>query len=219
LFHILNRHETGKLQTYWLHLKDVKRASSSVNEDNQTNDVVATPPSSMSSISSSDQEKANAQAQRMVGWAVDILSQLLKQIVATRNASLINNAGDIEVYAATLDSLEQVIGRKGITVHEEVTEFVPLPKFDPALAERVDDFNTITLDAAVVDQLRLYVSDVAGMYRDNPFHNMEHATHVTMSISKLLGRIVSADVAPGEKDYGQGHILARLHDRTYGITS
>lgn len=40
-----------------------------------------------------------------------------------------------------------------------------------------------------------------------------------MSISKLLGRIVAADVAPGEKDYGQGHILARLHDRTYGITS
>jgi hypothetical protein len=57
------------------------------------------------------------------------------------------------------------------------------------------------------------------MYRDNPFHNFEHASHVTMSVSKLLSRIVAADVAPGEKNHGQGKILLHMHDRTYGITS
>ena len=57
------------------------------------------------------------------------------------------------------------------------------------------------------------------MYRDNPFHNFEHASHVTMSVSKLLSRIVAADVAPGEKSDGQTKILQNMHERTYGLTS
>jgi hypothetical protein len=44
----------------------------------------------------------------------------------------------------------------------------------------------------VLDQLEDYVSAVASMYRDNPFHNFEHASHVVMS-SWLLSRIVAPD--------------------------
>jgi hypothetical protein len=56
---------------------------------------------------------------------------------------------------------------------------------------------------------------VASMYRDNPFHNFEHASHVVMSVVKLLSRIVVPDI--GEE---KGKDMAStLHDHTYGITS
>lgn len=57
------------------------------------------------------------------------------------------------------------------------------------------------------------------MYRENPFHNFEHASHVTMSVVKLLSRIVAhSDIAVGG-DTGAMTLASSLHDHTYGITS
>lgn len=36
-------------------------------------------------------------------------------------------------------------------------------------------------------------------YRNNPFHNFEHASHVTMSVVKLLSRIVAPDLDQGRR--------------------
>jgi len=48
------------------------------------------------------------------------------------------------------------------------------------------------------------------------FHNFEHASHVTMSVTKLLARIV----APDTSNLGEEKMNARgLYDHTYGITS
>jgi hypothetical protein len=66
----------------------------------------------------------------------------------------------------------------------------------------------------VIDELRSYVSTLAGMYLENPFHNFEHASHVTMSVVKLLSRIVAPNIHIEDDD-----IEAALHDKTYGITS
>jgi hypothetical protein len=57
-----------------------------------------------------------------------------------------------------------------------------------------------------------YVTAIASMYRNNPFHNFEHASHVTMSVTKLLSRIV----APDSLDANVG---TTMHDYAYGITS
>jgi len=58
------------------------------------------------------------------------------------------------------------------------------------------------------------------MYRNNPFHNFEHASHVTMSVVKLLSRIVAPDVTLlSKKDTGSRDMASTLHDHTYGITS
>eukprot|EP00980_Cylindrotheca_fusiformis_P001621 scaffold366_cov54-Cylindrotheca_fusiformis.AAC.2 len=35
------------------------------------------------------------------------------------------------------------------------------------------------------------------MYPHNPFHNFEHASHVTASVKKLLARIVNVDDGNG----------------------
>jgi class 3 adenylate cyclase len=50
-----------------------------------------------------------------------------------------------------------------------------------------------TIEPEAVSQLQSYVTGIATMYRDNPFHNFEHASHVTMSVTKLLSRVVGTD--------------------------
>ena len=59
-----------------------------------------------------------------------------------------------------------------------------------------------------MNQLRRYVSSIASLYHDNDFHNFEHASHVTLSVTKLLGRICD-----------RGQLDDDGHDQTYGISS
>jgi len=103
---------------------------------------------------------------------------------------------------------------KGTTPLDEVVEIVELPdREDGGL--HVDP-NTIELDSAMVQLIHDYVASLAAMYRDNSFHSFEHASHVTMSVAKLLSRIV----APSDMDFTDGNqASASLHDHTYGITS
>jgi len=66
---------------------------------------------------------------------------------------------------------------------------------------------------------------VASTYHDNPFHNFEHACHVTMSVSKFLKRIVTPEIDLEElsnlqdKDKIAQQIASHLHDYTHGLTS
>jgi hypothetical protein len=50
----------------------------------------------------------------------------------------------------------------------------------------------VELSPTVADQLHDYVQEIASMYRDNPFHNYEHASHVTLSMEKMLSRVMEA---------------------------
>lgn len=53
------------------------------------------------------------------------------------------------------------------------------------------------------------------------FHNFEHASHVVMSVTKLLARIVAPDRVIDEElgESFHGNLASTLHDHTYGITS
>ena len=56
-------------------------------------------------------------------------------------------------------------------------------------------------------------------YNDNPFHSFEHASHVTMSVTKLMSRIVAPSHVLDSCDEDKQDLAATLHDHTYGITS
>ena len=59
-------------------------------------------------------------------------------------------------------------------------------------------------------------------YRDNAFHNFEHASHVTQSVSKLLARIIAPSELIDSFESSKGEkreLFSSLHDHTYGITS
>lgn len=132
------------------------------------------------------------------------------------------------------------------TVIDEVKEIITLPKLDLKLAKAQEEADSIDLNETVVNELSEYVSNIAAMYRDNHFHNFEvriflasiffnhtvshefylsfqHASHVTMSVVKLLSRIVAPsdllDEEVDKKKKGTRVSISVLHDHTYGITS
>jgi hypothetical protein len=85
----------------------------------------------------------------------------------------------------------------GQTVIDEVKEIITLPRFNAEASIKEVDLDAVLLGPNVLGQLRFYISTVASMYKDNPFHSFEHASHVTMSVIKLLSRIV----APSDIEY------------------
>ena len=108
----------------------------------------------------------------------------------------------------------------GATCLDEVKEVITMPTFDAKTATAMGRRVRVELDHQVICELREYVGVIASMYRDNPFHNFQHACHVTMSVSKLLKRIVAPDMSPEEIDrIKEGEWASHLHDFTHGITS
>lgn len=58
------------------------------------------------------------------------------------------------------------------------------------------------------------------MYRENSFHNFQHASHVTQSVVKLLSRVVTADSIDYDgMCYTEKAGAHQLHQYTFGITS
>ena len=181
----------GALQTYWLKIgQDRGEKGSSLT-------------ASISTLDDLDQE--SKKTDRLVAWSSDLLIELLQEVANRREATK----------AATTFRLEK---ESSLRVHkakmplDEVREIITLPKFDVDVAEaQKKKMDQVQLDPVVKEEVRDYMQTIASRYRDNPFHNFSHACHVSMSVVKLLSRIVAPD-----------HIEASdksLHDHTYGITS
>jgi hypothetical protein len=194
----------GELQTYWLKLKNdapISALADSGPVDKQlelqaTPTVVSTLP---------------AKQKRIVDWNVDILQRFLKNIVNHRQVLGVQpDAADrMRVAERNLKNPNQM-------VLDEVQDVIMLPKYDAKVAPKHDEIQSVEIDPAVISQLRNYVHTITLMYCDNPFHNYEHASHVTMSCVKFLSRMVGPDIETTD-DY---NIAAKsFHDHTYGITS
>jgi hypothetical protein len=114
------------------------------------------------------------------------------------------------------------IPQEGKICLDEVIEAIALPKFDSKAATGTSNHHLVQISPSVVSALRKYVSIIASTYRDNPFHNFEHACHVTMSVDKLLKRIVAPDLTRDELERvgkSSGELASCLHDYTHGINS
>jgi hypothetical protein len=96
---------------------------------------------------------------------------------------------------------------------DDVQEIIALPEFDVTVNHQIVDAADIVIPPVVVEQLEAYVTWVASMYKSNPFHSFDHASHVVMSVIKLMSRIV----APTDQHMNDN--AATLHDHTYGITT
>ena len=201
------------------------------------------------SYDTTDNGELSPKLRRLVDWISGMMIPLLKQIVAHRNAAkaaLETNTGtgnhtnkknaviiemiktktrsnsmDTRSRSNSLDrgvlSFENVTGEQ---VLDEVQEIITLPKFDPEVAKLQGPIEDIELPEIVVTQLRNLVEQLALLYHDdNPFHNFEHASHVTMSVTKLLSRIVAPDDVVYNDSSSPQDYDSKVHDHTYGITS
>ena len=190
----------GEMQTFWLETNLKSLTSSNAPQSD----------SGGPDLSADDHEATigypvvSAKVSRLIDWNVQVLRQILRQIAARRGATPSCGLQPIEPHA-----------RGSAAVLEEVKEIIMLPEFNAQATDYQADFDSIQLSEAAEAQLYDFVSTVSSLYHDNPFHNFEHASHVTMSVAKLMARIV----APSDMDFGEGEFASSLHDHTYGITS
>mmetsp|Transcript_94 Transcript_94/g.267 ORF Transcript_94/g.267 Transcript_94/m.267 type:complete len:1155 (-) Transcript_94:417-3881(-) len=216
--HLVQAKGKGELETFWLEIND-------------RNGPVSTTSGSDGTDIWGDAEVTDNKTDRLIDWQVDVFTRLLKQVVARRNvvkesSSLRNVAEEVLLWEA----------KKGTTPLSEVKEIITLPEFDASASRVEEDPENIDLGDDVMQQLRSFISTLALMYRKNGFHNFEHACHVTMSVTKLLSRIVmpsdlnyaegsSVSSAERQSDSGSNdtnlkrNIASTLHDHTYGINS
>lgn len=152
------------MTTFWLEIKSVEFSSHSGSGTERSEDFVA------SNCQYLVDGKLSPKVLRLVNWNVEILSRLLVQIVARRRATK-------NELMAKLTMNEEAVDRKlraGKMVIHEVEEIITLPKYD-AEAAKASENHTIQLGESVVSQLRELVLEIAQSYKDNPFHNFEHA--------------------------------------------
>jgi len=149
---------------------------------------------------------------RVADWVVEMLGKLLKEMQAKREVTGIKPDS-----LATMEFMEnQTHAEHGgsmnftnDTVIDEVVCVLKLPVYAANVVHPSSSSSgkvAAELGQDVLDELQDYVYSIASMYNKHPFHNFEHASHVSMSCIKLLNRI-----AAREEDYQDGT------DHTYGI--
>mmetsp|Transcript_41802 Transcript_41802/g.100699 ORF Transcript_41802/g.100699 Transcript_41802/m.100699 type:complete len:1172 (+) Transcript_41802:71-3586(+) len=195
----------GEMQTYWIRRRQLlKPFRKNMNILNET--VEAEIDHSQDDDDDEfddDNIESMDKTERLVEWNVELLTSLLQQIIASREGS-----AERQLSQRSLREEDTVGG--GRTVLDEFTPIIALKRFDADELKARRRPSSIDIGTKAKAQLRSYLSSIASMYKDNPFHNFEHASHVTQSTSKLLSRIVAMK-----------HIdeVQKLHDHTYGITS
>mmetsp|Transcript_18107 Transcript_18107/g.36476 ORF Transcript_18107/g.36476 Transcript_18107/m.36476 type:complete len:1137 (+) Transcript_18107:96-3506(+) len=200
----------GKLQTFWLKKHFRRSDTRSTASSDQSTSSATTDLVTESRVMSADQTDKAERTKRLISWNVEILLTLLKQVIAHRNARI--EAGKHGTPLTDFDTDGALSNGKVSDCLGEVQEIIALPEYDNTVAALEKDPEKVVLDGSVRDEMRAFVTCIASMYRDNAFHNFEHASHVLMSVTKLMSRII----APSELEH---QTEDALHDHTYGITS
>lgn len=175
--------------------------------------------------------------QRLIDYNVDLIATYIKKVIAQRKVLKNFARRGSQCVGPMLD--EGAVSTETTTVLDEVVPAIRLPQFDAKAFAKTVDSDSIDLGPEVQSQLKRYVSLVAAMYRQNreytksiqprisllvAFHNWEHASHVTMSVTKLLQRVVTPEITVRRasildaKDMKK-QVASDLHNYTHGITS
>lgn len=199
----------GELRTYFI---SVKRDTASVHTEALT-DPNCTGSTDEQRLALNPIEKIQKR-NRVADWMVEILSSILREVLTNRQASHIK-ADNVRI----IEALE-VSQHRNLGITDHMSEASVALKGETAVAQTgvKKDLSfpsravkSFELDSQVIAELRDYVQVIASLYNNNSFHCFDHASHVTMSCTKLLSRIV----APAMHDLTEEH----PDDFTYGITS
>jgi 3'5'-cyclic nucleotide phosphodiesterase/Adenylate and Guanylate cyclase catalytic domain len=132
------------------------------------------------------------QVGRMIHWNFEILYQSLEKIVRMRCMLRPTSSGD-DLNKDTC-AFPQVTRCKVSMMHpiQEIPNVVELCEHEEIDCQKVTE--PVELSENIRQQLRDFIWKISTLYRNNPFHNLDHASHVLMSANKLLNRIVSEKV-------------------------
>ena len=211
---LINAKGKGKLQTYWVEPKILSGGTKSIAPSEQASIAYQT----LGGV------KLDEKIIRLIEWNVDVLASHLRRIIDERKRCEQHQQANSSFYKqknkknpskrnVTVDM--ESIGRQehmnsGQMFVDEVAEIIEMtPSTDQNLMHHhqpMHEEEREDLDSELYSQIREYVTTIANMYREvNPFHNFDHASHVAMSVAKLMGRITSIDGV-------QHQVLHESHD-------
>jgi len=216
----------GDMQTYWLRTDKRSSAfkrSANTNRESEMATVAESVDITESSQSddlsdedrllfSTERVESMTKMERLVEWNVEVLCSLLQQILASRGDGISPDPTLVEAEKET---------RSCKTVLEEFIPIIRLKRIESDDMDIRRRVSTVGINEQTRSQLRSYLSNIASMYQDNPFHNFEHASHVVSSVKKLLKRIVNVGEGSnfGKDGSGSDMDLVDLAGHSYGITS
>lgn len=164
----------GALSTFWLQISSQASdaRSSNLGETNHLDLSEKADPVPESASENVGAEETNEvvlsdKVLRLVKWNTDILQRRLRHIMVerqgrrTRRASKLVTTADTDDCGADIDLLV------------EMTDALGLPRAAEPTA--LQDPFSVDFSPNVMDQLLDYVTNIAKLYPDNPFHNFEHA--------------------------------------------
>lgn len=165
----------GEMETFWLLTRErsAAPAGTRVNNTNEEQTENDNNRDDLLIISAPVPELVikNEKFQRMIDWNSEILLQLLRAVVASRSNGYKPRRS---TKPTTLDQMEMDVGQE-TTPFEEVGEPPSLPPdFDIMTKQNQVSPEDVEMDPAVAKQLHSYVTNIAALYRDNPFHSFEH---------------------------------------------
>jgi hypothetical protein len=178
----------GMLQTYFLDLEEKSNVSQGPSSNNSTEEETTNNLTSFEDTEDfielakqADEARAtplgSSKNRRLVEWNTDILLRHLKQIVAQR--------AKLKRQSHIPANEDIILQRKpGETVIDEVKEIIDLPGC--VNATTINDSVDIPLDPGVAAQLREYMKEIGGMYRDNPCTS----THTIQMLNHLFTRSI-----------------------------
>ncbi|CAB9498277.1 Receptor-type guanylate cyclase gcy [Seminavis robusta] len=193
----------GRLQTYFVRIISGSKASKA---------SVSAPTQTPGARDTTDRE--DAKTTRLVNWNLEVLSKLLRRVLARRHA-MNKPRSKASSFSTSETSLQ------GCAL-ETVQEIIALPGFSEAAISQQVDPDSIVLDDVVVDQLQGLITKISAMYRNNSFHSFEHASHVLMSVDKMMTRILAPkEIVSKKAEVGCDlqRVEAELHTATFGLTS
>jgi hypothetical protein len=102
---------------------------------------------------------------RQIDWNFEVLSRLLKQIIASRKT--LPGANDRKPIGYNCD---ECFKHGRVHPFDEVAEIIEMPNYQRG-AKNKEDIDSIVIDPQVAGQLRDLLQKISSMYRENPFHN------------------------------------------------
>ena len=225
----------GQMKTYWCH-PNCQRPENFLHVDDSSQPAHLTHrvPGRMQRRFSTAWQEINVdpfgeaasatKLERLIDWNTEILLALLAKVNAynqDRFAKADLNASGNTISTWTLSASTLEVDTSEPFVGGKAADVINLaPRGASSTVDRSPPVDASSLDPKVRAQLRMYVATIASLYRDNAFHNFEHASHVALSANKLVKRIISIDEsASNTKVASRRRQSAKLHASTFGISS
>jgi 3'5'-cyclic nucleotide phosphodiesterase len=182
----------GMMTTFWCDLNSVAGGSLfSASEASHGADITAQPEDGHIS------DAHEAKQQRLVEWNMSIFASLLREIVSSRPSHHKIQENEPSISTTERSPIDEI--------QDEISFRMQCSTSDQAVsAAEVSDM--------AIAQLRELITCIARSYRNNPFHNFDHCSHVVLSTKKLLNRIK-------EREKEVQHETKNTTSLTFGITS